>query len=535
MVTLLDNRFNSGTPVTEQELDISIHYTEREEWRFSLSPRRYVGNLEIKLDIHTDGYNRVFTHQVDVTPGKAGKETLADKRRLENTVIDFLLEDTEKVKPAIEARLDKERFSRAEHTILTRVAEVMELPRIMERYDDRKKDRMTLLLQPEQPVVRQQRKKTMSRSAVEKAVTRYETAAMYGIAVEASERLDYNLTEKTINQRVKALFDPDDNLQYKPLFSNGSIQRGSWANFVKGLLGDGFYNKLCNVEGDLDKFYLAVLDKTNELTADGELSPKLYRRAIREAAPFEGIVALLERERDAELELLTRLQCIMAKGNFPRALEHLKARLQFTGGYFTAVSAGILPFNCPYTTSDNITEFKAIVVRIKSDLVEYFSGNDNQLIVPTEERTVEKQGEHFIAVAPFPDDEEIAVGSYGQWDSHHRISFLDHPYQEPYLRFQFITGKGINCQFDPTRKRLKTLRKAVSIIDKYGKIPIAVERIVDDALGSSLLLVEDNSLKAAQQQIAAFHPYLDQQIAFTTSFYQGMKTRFERIYAEAKV
>jgi hypothetical protein len=541
---------------------IETHYRETQRnwtWR-----PEYEGTLEMKLYYAGAGSEKVFekrfSTKLDVTQQKTGKRSYDcdwNRPNLETTILSFILDKSKQLRLVTRDALSDEQFEQVESRMVDSVAIVTEMPQLSEIYRQGQAARIAARRQTaaqaeqqnindEAARVEQKRKAEEKRQrdeqeARQKEIERrrtevldkvriplrkFESDAMYAICTRVSRKSDYELPRQNVEERVKHLFDTDDNLAHRPLFKTSN---GAWADFVRTKLGEGFYNKLKNVENDLDEFYLTVLEEVQRQTGEkGEVTEEVYHQAICNKFTLDEVTNLLERERDVYTELLKRFNTILGKGpiDYRRALESLKDRIRFTGEFITATSPDVPEFSPKDETENDKAAFEEAKRSIQDKFQKYLKSNAKYLVVPAGD--VESYDRSEVLVIRTSDDQKDAHALAGSCGT---LQYCGYSSEDKQVSFSYITGKPTKLPFSCSVSR-KTLKKAQKLEQKYGNIGDAAQAIIQEAAERSTSSVEDKDLTATQKKIKEFHPYLEEQMEFRQGFFQGMKSRFEEIYAK---
>ncbi len=523
---------------------VQLDYREKKRtWR-----QRYDGSLSLRVSHAYRGnqYDNTFVWAEEITFAKLHGDFSKDRELVDAQIVEYVLNVTEELRLVTDSHLTAEQFDEFERQFFNRIAVVTERPRIAKAYGDVKEKRLNRENAQEQGRLKELQEKEDERLRLEESdrqrqidrrrdrlshtikdsLKSFELDAMYSISREVSKKLDYNLPKSRIEERVRQLFDPDDNMAHRPLFK--STNRGEWAVFMQKTLGEGFYHKLSNLEQDLDDFYLSVFEAVQDKVGeDGKVTEEMYNSAMCENASLDEVLDLIERERDINVDLLTRLGKIVDQRpvNYRKVVEHLSTLMSFKGCLFTAVKPAVPGFDFNYSIGNDPEEFREVCAQIEDDLQEYFKDNDKKLRVPTEGRIDTKDG--VIIVSPDNPNEHLSQGSYG------KVMNYQNRNHDPYVKFTFLTGKSVKLPYG-TNPYGNSLKKAEPIDKAYSSMKDAASAVLETAISLSIKATTDTTLTETQQKITEYHPYRDEQVRFTEGFYQGMKERFEQMFERHK-
>jgi hypothetical protein len=434
-------------------------------------------------------------------------------------------------------------YLQLEQTIFEQVALAAERPEIALKYHDAKDAKELRRLEDLRSRQQQksteeekqkdkeklQREKEMAermKSVAEKlkgTLVDYESSAMYSLAVLASKGLDYEIPKERIKNRVEHLFNPDDNLLDRPLFGNG--EKGTWARFVKEVLGDGFYSKLHNLESDMDEFYIAVWENVQKkVTDESQLTEEQYESAICETFNLKDVLSLLERERDIYITLLKRFQEILVRDpvDYTKVLDDMKKRLMPTGEFFTSRINEPNRFEYDYSTKNDREAFNAIRGKLTQDFASYLQKNASMVAVVGDSFGNSIRNNMAVILLKDSGDGKLKAGSCG--------TIREDGYNyDTYVTFSYVIGSP---EMRNVKLKLKeyTLAVAQTVEEKYGNFSNAADFIVSKACQKSIEVVKDNYLVKRQEIIRSFHPYLDEQLKFRERFYELMVERFKGMY-----
>ena len=535
---LEDRVFTTNYPLEANEIDFKVRYLEgrRLGWGW-----QYDGKLDVDVGITVPGiddYARSFSDEkglkfgISAVKKKRGEKQQRAKSQLSDTIINRLLEISEIVELPIIRRLSVDKFSEFETALVEKVSELMDLPEIAQRYLDIKSQKQQHLVEIEKMVRSSVVDK--KRGLVKAELIAHEVEAMYKIATMASQGLDYKLDRDNLQRRVENLFDPNDNLLFRPIFKK--VAEGYWARFINQLVGEGFYRYLKNSEQDLDRMYCAVLEKLSEKAINGErLTTGLYELTFKETNSLSDVLQVLEHERKANLELLARLKKITRANDYDQEINALSTRvmrmMSFSNGLITATEPGVPEFNGNYSVDDDFEAAQVVRRQMASDLEQYLKANDKKLRVRSGNTpSVRFEGE-LIKIQNSGDyNISMAVGSFAVSSLRYHLGFFSNSYK---WHVQFKFSPHPRDAIPPVMKTTYThlFEEASTIEQKYASPALAAERFIklaDDEIAKTKL--KSNSKQDTINLIKDYHPYLDEEMIFVEKFYQGMVKRFTEMY-----
>ncbi len=505
-----------------------VSFSYIEEVRGFLN-KEYCGRLTIDLVIaDADGYTRTFETSFDTTPIHYSSNPSKTKRDFEERVLSFFQDEVvARMNLDLERRIEPDARSLLEREMMRKIADVVDLPGLMTVYDDRK--RIIDEHQRDEKLRLTNARKSRLSAQRREELMKLEFDSMYGIAIDASRSLEYELSRKSVVDRVRALFDPDDNLLFRPLFKPAA--KGEWARFVQEQLGDGLYFKLRNVEDDLDHFYAAIIDRISSvLPEEVKVARENYDEAIRTSFKLEEVLKLFERERDANTLILEKFQDLLGKGvvDYEQALEYVGSHLRFSGGLLTAVSPEVREFSMPALDKVKDKEqFDQEVRKIGLALASYLVDNNDSLRVPSTAKITVAKDLPVMCISHAKDTIYAQTGSYGKMF----VTATKHAPEYDAVGFEMVTGKKIKLPFK-AKVSLNNLVAAAPLTGRYNSIENACVEILNEALTKACATATNPKLDSIQQKIRGYHPYLSQERTFIDAFYDGMKRRFDGIFRQ---
>ncbi len=509
--------------------DVKVSYRERIP-HFTLV-EKVLGNLS--YDIQHTNLNQVIEQEYTV------KRVKLDKSGAKDELVRLLMRQTDEVSRIIKIGcpsapeimlLDlEERLYRA-------TAYVTELPAVFERYKENSRQRAESAHQETN------RRKEEQAQQLDKhlhdTIIDIEARARYDItmAVTTGLHLDYCLPWENIVCQVRSLFLDDDNLLGMPTFK--PARNGEWVTFVKGIVGEGFYNRLRNIQDDLDEFYMGIADAIKGMvSADEKVTSAHFEEAIREFNTKEYVLELFTREEQANVELLKRLNLKLCEGLIDGEKWNASMNSYFSakGGLYVVTSNDVLWFNVPSeyrpTTEQEVA---AAVGLVEKSLRDYIRENEEVLRFPLSE--VINGSSNIVHEVMVRKDlnQIVTVGSYGtlQINSTSRSARYWDDFKRE-IEFKNTTGKSVKTPY----KYIIESQNAIGQLQIVGSLGMAFG---DANCGIKALLAVNHravesarkqELEGIQQKIRGYHPYIEQEMTFIPAFWKGMKDRIERIYA----
>jgi len=517
---------NDGEPF------VSVRYSEFVRGTFK---RRYFGKLEINIADPETGYVRDFSKEFDITDHKRGRSDEYSRNNLDYLVSRYL---NQEVDDALRIGQDADstisRFQDIKEKVYRQVATATEQNSVFNLYQERLEEELQAEEKRKATVIK--KKQAEQEQRIRRTISSFEYAAMDLIAINSSKPLEYVLSDETLRERVDSLFDPDNNLLHRPMFNPG--KNGEWAEFVRRVLGQGLYNKLEKVENDLDRFYAKISQRTRMIAGEGIIPTKeSYEQAIRESSTLEETLDLLDREHDVNLDVLQRFKEKLAipPVNYTKAATRMMDYLSFQGGLFTTTSEKTSRFIFNYNIDDDHKTFSEFLGSLTNELRDYLEIFEDELILPSNKKPGpmfnKKDNPLVIKVAYNKGDKSFLLGSSGILKTKSNDSYgYGFGYRYDHVQFGFATGEKSsekNQSFP-----LDNFRLAEKLRDRYKNLDEATRDIVSRVSQAAINDVEDKQLVKDQGKIREFHPYLDHQMTFVSSFQQGMKARFENLFSQ---
>lgn len=484
--------------------------------------------------------SRVFYEEFDITNFKLEK-TVEIGNDHELNIFKYLDHIVRTVRLMTKDMISDDNFLTVEQEIVRNVAIVTERPRIAEDYCSVKGDLRKLLGEEERVKKDAAKKKEEERKErelnarrskiagkVKEHVLEIETGAMYQLSVNASRKLDYNITRDRVERRVKALFHNDENLSFRPVAKQ--FESGTWKSFISETLGEGFYNKLKNIEHDLDNFYIAILEKVQSLVnCESEVTKEVYEQTICETFTLEQVMDLFERERDVYMDLLTRFKDISERecGDYNETLKGVEKGLGFYEDFLIPINGSVLEFKLDFNINDTRVAYEGAILRVKKELEEYLKSNSQSLRVFSDDQDYFKKGDEILKIRD-DSDTKASNRSYGVIEKMNSNG-------DPDVNFSYVPGRMQQELFKINYTSVANLRRLLNLEKAFGSLAIAVDYIVDEVSKKSVSSTQTTRFKKQAKKVRKYHPYLNEQLEFRQKFYELMTERFKGMYARQGV